>query len=546
MPGRAGYHDVVSIRTLTPRQREVLELVAKGRTNGEIATGLGIGFDTVKTHVSEILGRLGVESREEAAAVWRSEQSVFSRLRRTATGFFLSTVGRVAAGLTATAVAVGIAAAMVIAGQGDSDSDPLPAASSVTPESVATPAATSSPLTAPTVDLLNTIAGKPIGEITLTGPVELPDGMVMLFNDVCYGCDGGFNLKIAYITVDGSMRIVSRMPEEALSVEPRTSLDGFSQEGLGTMFALICTGFCGGYDEPTPGSTRALWRSVDGGVTWTRLRGEIPPVSYIAGQAGGEALIGQSASSAANPAGAIEFVWYPSGRKESPPSGPGPYEPEIGADGSVSWLSRPAYGSNSPLEYIEPGGLRRSIAPPNDDRLRWESVMNPRLTQQRIWTGSFREGGAGEEYLAFTDDATGTLISVHYFPRRDLRVTRLLNGKTFLGGADLADPWSPNQFSPVIVDLSAGTMSPIRSFSPGDNGRKSSIPIDVIMGTPRVVATGDGDCLNVRQEASASSASLGCFAEGVLLMEVEGSTAQWRHVRTPGGEVGWAAAEFLD
>ena len=50
---------------LTPRQREVLRLVERGHTNGEIAEMLGISLQGVKWHVRELLGKLGAESREE-------------------------------------------------------------------------------------------------------------------------------------------------------------------------------------------------------------------------------------------------------------------------------------------------------------------------------------------------------------------------------------------------------------------------------------------------------------------------------------------------
>jgi DNA-binding CsgD family transcriptional regulator len=55
---------------LTPRQREVLELLRRGDTNEEIARTLGISLDGAKWHVSEIIGRLGVSDRY-AAARWR-------------------------------------------------------------------------------------------------------------------------------------------------------------------------------------------------------------------------------------------------------------------------------------------------------------------------------------------------------------------------------------------------------------------------------------------------------------------------------------------
>ncbi len=53
--------------TLTERETEVLKLVAQGRANKEIAAELGIGEKTVKTHVSNLLGKLGVQSRTQAA-----------------------------------------------------------------------------------------------------------------------------------------------------------------------------------------------------------------------------------------------------------------------------------------------------------------------------------------------------------------------------------------------------------------------------------------------------------------------------------------------
>jgi DNA-binding CsgD family transcriptional regulator len=53
---------------LTPREREVLRLLVAGRSNHEIAAELFIGYRTAMTHVSNILRKLGVATRTEAAA----------------------------------------------------------------------------------------------------------------------------------------------------------------------------------------------------------------------------------------------------------------------------------------------------------------------------------------------------------------------------------------------------------------------------------------------------------------------------------------------
>lgn len=52
---------------LTDREMDVLRLVAQGLSNKEIALSLDVGIKTVKTHVSNILAKLGIASRTQAA-----------------------------------------------------------------------------------------------------------------------------------------------------------------------------------------------------------------------------------------------------------------------------------------------------------------------------------------------------------------------------------------------------------------------------------------------------------------------------------------------
>lgn len=63
---------------LSPREREVLLLIGEGLDNREIAERLAIGEKTVKTHVSNLLGKLGVSDRTRAA-VWAWREGMVRR-----------------------------------------------------------------------------------------------------------------------------------------------------------------------------------------------------------------------------------------------------------------------------------------------------------------------------------------------------------------------------------------------------------------------------------------------------------------------------------
>ena len=75
------------LAALTSREREVLRLIAAGRSNREIASVLFIAPKTASVHVSNILGKLGAASRTEpppspTARAWSRQPAADPALRR--------------------------------------------------------------------------------------------------------------------------------------------------------------------------------------------------------------------------------------------------------------------------------------------------------------------------------------------------------------------------------------------------------------------------------------------------------------------------------
>ena len=126
-------------RSVTPRQRQVLDLLVHGKTNAQIADELGISLEGAKWHVREVLEVTGAGSREEAAELWRTENGLPRRFARMSWG--VATAAALA-GLAAVLAAV----VFVLVNRGDDGKElrePTPEpAPSVTPPATSPAAVT--------------------------------------------------------------------------------------------------------------------------------------------------------------------------------------------------------------------------------------------------------------------------------------------------------------------------------------------------------------------------------------------------------------------
>lgn len=80
---REGPEEDPLLATLTPQERRILDLIAEGRTNRQIADAMFLAEKTVKNYVSNMLTKLGMERRTQAATYAARLAERSARARRT-------------------------------------------------------------------------------------------------------------------------------------------------------------------------------------------------------------------------------------------------------------------------------------------------------------------------------------------------------------------------------------------------------------------------------------------------------------------------------
>lgn len=213
MSTRMGYHRVVGPWQPSAAQQRVLEGIAAGESNPAIAARLGLSFETIKWHVSELLAETGCADRGELAEWWRARQPVAVGGRGRVVAVVLALAALAVAGVV---VAAGVVVVAVAPGGGRAQNPAkhptaaATAAPTASGESAPTPAAT--PLPADLPDPASSPNGN--GPVVYLGQFDgspglslnWPTALAIDAHDNIYAVDAGSSRIVKF---DGGGRVVA-------------------------------------------------------------------------------------------------------------------------------------------------------------------------------------------------------------------------------------------------------------------------------------------------------------------------------------------------
>ena len=518
----------------TKRQQQVLDLLVKGYTNRQIGEALGISLDGAKWHVSEIIGILGVERREEAAEYWREYNGLPAKLRRVGSALTGGLILRWVAGV-AGIVALALAAGLVWTALGNEGED----------EAAATPAATAqaegsaeggSEITPGESDLADE-PGVPVRDITLGDDVPLPPDVALLIGEGgwAHGAGGLFQLRRVYGTGAGEVRSETLFATENLG--PGTHVvTGVVADESGRLMLSLCSGAECAMEGHHRDVVTLFLQSDDGGLSWREIDRR-PGDWFVWASAGSEWYAIRVLADEA------PVIALPSGREVVRPPGAGLHSLPVHVGGELGWydVERETVlrGDGTPLPW---NGAGLSL---------YGFVSGP---AGHVFFATLNgAGGPLAVYLDTWRNGTGEILRLPVFAYPGYRG---YPGPRFAGDVLWLDASVDSKpgcetlgIAPAVLNLRDGTLSFVAEFFEPECRGGTQTVLAVQQGPfARVVNT--GDCLNVREQPGTSAPVVACYRDGVLLgdrgeaHEADGIT--WLAVTTPDGRPGWASAEFLE
>lgn len=522
----------------TERQREVLWMLVKGHSNGRIAEELGISLDGAKWHIREIMSKLGVDSRDEAAEYWRAYNGLslrFSRLFRAVFGTVsLKWVAGGAAGAAVVAAAVAVVAVVVLRATSErADSGDGPEA--VGPPGPVDPSPGGSP-SGPSPAGVRTL--------TLAPAVQGVREAVLYTVTGCFQCDGADQSLQRHVTDASGVMTTTTLLESKkgpLGDWVLGAVGGSPDAAL--LVAVACDQQdCGALG---PGNPATRWRvigSTDGGTTWRDAFSRTARYLEVSSVSGAGFVVLTVSGPEGQPERSYTAV-TPTGDRALavPASLTGLAEPVLLADGRVLWVSAPGTGvsddQGQALPLLIPAGATQVLA------------RGVRSVPGGGLAVSFVDGSVPNRYSEIVQVYDAALAPAVGFASTPAFQFVPVSSRLALGGVVGTEIGLADQATvyPALIDLDTGKLTPVtaRVFTE-QRGRNRLVAARA--GTFAVVSAG-GDCLNVRLEPSTTAGTLGCFPDGTLLAD-RGETREtggttWLAVMEPGGRAGWASLDFL-
>lgn len=227
MVTEAEHQALREVESFTKRQREVLALLAKGLTNPQIGDRLGISRDGAKWHVGEILLRLGIDSREEAADVWRRYNGLPCRLNRIGHRFGGAAALRWLAGGVGAGAVAGVVAIVAITYTGSGNAPQASSPSATASPTVSTAGISTYPSGTRTgIQSLDRIiaaiaSGDPAELIDVTSPTSIACEAEPLGIGSPPKCPPGVAVGTGVLVVPGGCPERSFQPYDEFRADPR-------------------------------------------------------------------------------------------------------------------------------------------------------------------------------------------------------------------------------------------------------------------------------------------------------------------------------------
>ncbi len=486
------------------RQREVLSLLAKGKSNQEVADVLGISLDGAKWHVSQILGELQAADRQEAADYWRRYTGLTPRFGRTFRALVGATDFKAAFAVVSIGGVVLFGVLLVGLASNSNEASPPP------------------PTVAPTESIVPTNTPLP-RQIELASPVELPPNTLVYYLGSGRGNDDGQNeLFRAYRLSSGRLVVQSisaMLPTSGQFVS--AAVDAPS----GRIAVVVCLeGYCGPYGPAEPRSIARLWLSPDGGVTWTG--NDFPVDSSLIGFTAAELAVYTAVQHGPEAEGR---VWlFPSENELVAAEGGVLAGDFVTYDGQVLRLA-----SDGGLDDVD--GMRVVAPPLLPGKPHWQSEDGLASSREQLASGELRWWAA-----LLSNGASGVT-----WPSNSLAVdpVRLLSSDISL--VNLRMPTADDDRPSIgLIDFSTGTVAEITSLSKGDMALWA---VGAFVGRLGGI-TGSSKCVDILAVPAPSATSVGCASKGELVQIDPDASPRggFVPVRTWAGVTGWVLETSLD